>query len=449
MVEVKPMALQDTVPVQPGSARRGSGRAAVEEVEESLLGTVQTQLDVAALRLGLDPGIHAVLRVPERELSVSIPVVMDDGAVRVFKGYRVQHSSVRGPCKGGIRYHPRVDLDETRALAALMTWKCALVNIPFGGAKGAVQCDPSTMTTEELKRLTRRYVAGILPIIGPQNDIPAPDVNTGEQTMAWIMDTVSMMKGYTVLGAVTGKPIDLGGSVGRREATGRGVATVAAELLKRQGRRVEGASVAVQGFGKVGMPAASLLAEKGCRVVAVSDVSGGLYNPRGLDVAALGALISESPNRLLADLRGVDAEPISNEELLQLNVDVLVPAAMENAITGANARAVRAGVVVEGANGPTTPGADAVLEAMGVAVVPDILANAGGVVVSYFEWVQNLQSYFWEVGEVNRSLERIMKQAFQAVWKVHQERDVSLRAAAYLVAVERVARALRQRGIFP
>ncbi len=427
---------------------RPAGAFAIEAAQESLLATVQTQLDVAAARLGLDPGLHAILRNNERELSVSIPVVMDDGGVQLFKGYRVQHSSVRGPCKGGIRYHPEVDLDETRALAALMTWKCAVVNIPFGGAKGAVRCDPSIMSVEELKRLTRRYAVGIMPIIGPKNDIPAPDVNTSEQTMAWIMDTVSMIKGHTVLDTVTGKPVNIGGSLGRGESTGRGVATVALELLQLLGRRVEGTTVAVQGFGKVGLPAARILSEGGCRVVAVSDVSGGLYNSEGLDVARL-ASITRDRGRLLAESSPTGAERISNEELLELKVDLLIPAAMENQITSKNASRVQARFVVEAANGPTTPEADAVLEMNGTVVVPDILANAGGVVVSYFEWVQNLQSYFWEVDEVNRNLERIMKRSFQEVWRVSQENDISPRAAAYLVAVEKVARALEQRGIFP
>jgi len=416
---------------------------------DSLLATVQTQLDIAAVRLGLDPGIHAVLREAERELTVSIPVLMDDGGIKVFKGFRVQHSSVRGPCKGGIRYHPEVDLDETRALAALMTWKCAVVNIPFGGAKGAVRCNPAVMSVEELKRLTRRYAVAIMPIIGPKNDIPAPDVNTSEETMAWIMDTISMIEGHTVLDAVTGKPVNIGGSLGRAESTGRGVATVAAELLKKMGNRVEGATVAVQGFGKVGLPAVCVLAEKGCRVVAVSDVSGGIYNSRGLDVAKLASYASRNRGRLLIDYIADEAERISNEEILQLDVDLLIPAAMENQITGRNASSIRARFVVEAANGPTTPEADAILESKGTVVVPDILANAGGVVVSYFEWVQNLQSYFWEVDEVNRNLERIMKHSFDEVWQVAQDNDVNLRDAAYLLAVQKVARALEQRGIFP
>lgn len=435
-------------PPKQDGRQRSSGTVAVK-APEGLAATVQVQLDMAAARLGLDPGVHAILRSAERELSVSIPVVLDDGSIEVFKGYRVQHSSVRGPCKGGLRYHPEVDLEETRALAALMTWKCAVVNIPFGGAKGGVQCNPSTLSIEELKRMTRRYVAGIMPIMGPKNDIPAPDMNTGEQTMAWIMDTYSMMKGHTVLDTVTGKPINLGGSLGRWDATGQGVATVSMELLETQRRSPEATSVAVQGFGKVGMPAACILAQNGCKVVAVSDVSGALYNPGGLDPSQLAFFIGGKPGRVLADTDVHEAERISNQDLLQLDVDLLIPAAMENQITSENASSVQARYIVEAANGPVTAEAEPILEANGVLTVPDILANAGGVVASYFEWVQNLQSYFWEAEEVNKNLERIMKRSFREVWKVGQESDVSLRAAAYVLAVDKVARALMQRGIFP
>lgn len=411
--------------------------------------SVQSRLDNAARALGLDPGVHAILRRPERELTVAVPVQMDDGSLVVFDGYRVQHSSVRGPCKGGIRYHPTVDLDETKALAALMTWKCSLVNIPFGGAKGAVRCDPSQMTRGELERVTRRYAAGIMPIIGPKNDIPAPDVNTGEQTMAWFMDTVSSMKGYTLLDTVTGKPVNVGGSLGRKESTGRGVAVIIAEILKASRMPLEGATVAIQGFGKVAVPAAQLLSSWGCKVVAVSDVSGGVYDPRGLDVPRLVNDLAERPGKMLADCFLPSCERVTNEELLELKVDVLVPAAMENQITPANASAISASVVVEGANGPTTPEADAILEYKGITVVPDILANAGGVVVSYFEWVQGAQSYFWGADEVNTRLDEIMIRSFQDVLGTASKRDVSLRDAAYLLAVDRVARAIAQRGIFP
>jgi glutamate dehydrogenase (NAD(P)+) len=439
-----------TVP-EPGAARGlvESREILGSEGKEGLYTSVQARLDNAARALGLDPGIHAILRRPERELTVAVPVQMDDGSLVVFDGYRVQHSSVRGPCKGGIRYHPSVDLDETKALAALMTWKCSLVNIPFGGAKGAVRCDPSKMTRGELERVTRRYAVGIMPIIGPKNDIPAPDVNTGEQTMAWFMDTVSSMKGYTVLDTVTGKPVNVGGSLGRKESTGRGVAVIVGEILKANRKPLEGATVAIQGFGKVAIPAAQLLSSWGCKVVAVSDVSGGVYDPSGLDVPRLVVDLAERPGKLLADCFLSSCQRVTNEGLLELQVDVLVPAAMENQITSANASAINAAFVVEGANGPTTPEADAILEHKGTTVVPDILANAGGVVVSYFEWVQGAQSYFWGADEVNNRLDEIMIRSFQDVLGTAGKQDVSLRDAAYLLAVDRVARALTQRGIFP
>ncbi len=427
----------------------GAPEPLVEVARESLYATVQAQLDRAAAALGIDPGIHAILRRPERELTVAIPVQMDDGSLVVLDGYRVQHSSARGPCKGGIRYHPEVDLDETKALAALMTWKCSLVNIPFGGAKGAVRCDPAKMTRGELERVTRRYAAGIMPIIGPKNDIPAPDVNTGEQMMAWFMDTVSSMKGCTVLDTVTGKPINVGGSLGRKESTGRGVAVIVAELLKANRKPVDGATVAIQGFGKVAVPAAELLLSWGCKIVAVSDISGGVYDPNGLDVRRLIEDLAERPGKLLVDCVIPGGQRLNNEELLELKVDVLVPAAMENQITSANASAINATFVVEGANGPTTPEADAILEDKGILVVPDILANAGGVVVSYFEWVQGGQSYFWRAAEVNSRLDEIMIRGFHEVREVASRRDVSLRNAAYLLAVDRVARAIAQRGIVP
>ncbi len=439
-----------TVPeTRPTQGLVGSQELLGNEGKEGLYAGVQARLDSAVHALGLDPGIHAILRRPERELTVAIPVQMDDGSLVVFEGYRVQHSSVRGPCKGGIRYHPAVELDETKALAALMTWKCSLVNIPFGGAKGAVRCDPAKMTRGELERITRRYAAGIMPIIGPKNDIPAPDVNTGEQTMAWFMDTVSSMKGYTVLDIVTGKPVGIGGSLGRKESTGRGVAVIVAELLKANRKPVEGATVAIQGFGKVAIPAAQVLSSWGCRVVAVSDLSGGVYNPVGLDIPRLIDDLSERPGKLLADCFLPSCERVTNEELLELKVEVLIPAAMENQISSANASAINAAFVVEGANGPTTPEADAILEYRGTTVVPDILANAGGVVVSYFEWVQGAQSYFWGADEVNRRLDETMIRSFQDVLDTARKRDVTLRDAAYLLAVDRVARAIAQRGIFP
>ncbi len=443
-------ALTSTVPKRaPVQERPVCPSASVGESKESLYRTVQAQLDRAARTLNLDTGIHAILAHPEREMTVAVPVQMDDGTLVVFEGYRVQHSSARGPCKGGIRYHPEADLEETRALAALMTWKCSLVNIPFGGGKGAVRCDPGRLTRGELERVTRRYAAGILPIIGPRNDIPAPDMNTGEQTMAWFMDTVSSIKGHTALDTVTGKPVNVGGSLGRKESTGRGVAVIVAQLLQEMKRPLEGATVAIQGFGKVAMPAAELLSSWGCKVVAVSDISGGVYDPAGLDIMRLTADIAERPGRLLADCLVPNGQRVSNEELLELKVDVLVPAAMENQITSANASAINASYIVEGANGPTTPGADAILEDRGVLVVPDILANAGGVVVSYFEWVQGSQCYFWGVDEVYSRLDDIMIRSFRDVRETARGRDISLRDAAYVLAVDRVARAITQRGIFP
>ncbi|MBI5830650.1 MAG: Glu/Leu/Phe/Val dehydrogenase, partial [Chloroflexi bacterium] len=362
-----------------------------------MLATALAQLDSACDCLKLDDGLRAIIRQPERELTVAVPIRRDDGTVSVFTGYRVQHSSARGPCKGGIRYHPRVDMDEVRALAMLMTLKCAVVNLPFGGAKGGVTVDPALLSDGELERLTRRYAAMILPLLGGKRDIPAPDVNTGERTMAWLMDTISMLEGHLVREIATGKPIALGGSEGRSEATGRGVAIAAVEMLRRLGRDPQGLSVAVQGFGNVGQYAANILAaEYGCKVVALSDVSDALHNPNGLDLQAVTAHVRHSPGHLLAGygLNGC-VDHIANADLLTLEVDVLIPAAIENQITAQNADDIRAGVIVEGANGPTTFEADAILKDRGITVVPDIVANAGGVIVSYFEWVQDLQSFFW------------------------------------------------------
>ncbi|MGC8878424.1 MAG: Glu/Leu/Phe/Val family dehydrogenase [Anaerolineae bacterium] len=421
------------------------------EITDDLWSTVLAQLDEVAERLQLDPGIHAMLRQPERELIVAVPVMMDDGHIEVFTGYRVQHSSARGPCKGGIRYHPEVNLNEARALAALMTWKCAVVNVPFGGAKGGVTCNPRQMSEAEICRLTRRYTAMIMPILGPRRDIPAPDVNTNPQVMAWMADTVSMLEGSSVIEVVTGKPVVLGGSLGRKEATGRGVAIVVREALQRMGHRIEGTRVAVQGFGNVGSVAARLLQEMGCCVVAISDVSGGFYHERGLDVAAIAHYLESHPRSLLADYPADadDGSRISNEELLASDVDVLVPAALEHQIRADNAAAVRARLIVEGANGPTTRRADDILNERGVVVVPDILANAGGVVVSYLEWVQDLQRFFWEEGEVNARLEAIMQRSLQEVWDFSEAHRVPLRIGAHMLAVRRVAEAIRTRGIFP
>ncbi len=411
--------------------------------------TVLAQLDDVAERLNLDPGIHTILRRPERELTVSIPVIMDDGQIQVFTGYRVQHSSARGPCKGGIRYHPDVNLREVRALAALMTWKCAVVGIPYGGAKGGVQCDPSRLSEDELCRLTRRFTAAILPILGPRRDIPAPDVNTNAQVMAWIADTVSMLEGKAVMEIVTGKPIPLGGSLGRKEATGRGVAIVTAELLKRKRRRLADTTVAVQGYGNVGSAAATILHEMGCKIIAVSDISGGLYNPAGLDIPSINRHVANHPQHLLEGYSAPGVDRITNEELLTSKVDVLIPAALEHQIRADNAVDIQARMIIEGANGPTTREADEILQDRGIIVVPDILANAGGVVVSYFEWVQDLQCFFWDEEEVNRHLKKVMTRAFGEVWDFSQAQGVPLRLGAYMLAVARVADAVRSRGIFP
>jgi glutamate dehydrogenase (NAD(P)+) len=420
-----------------------------ESYQQDLWTTVLSQLDQAAERLDLDPGIHAILRQPERELIVSVPVVMDDGQIQVFTGYRIQHSSARGPCKGGIRYHPDVDLGEVRALAALMTLKCALVDIPFGGAKGGIRCDPRQMSEHEIYRMTRRFAAMIMPIIGPKRDIPAPDVNTDARIMAWIADTVSMLKGEAmVMETVTGKPVPLGGSLGRREATGRGVAIVTRELLKRKAHSLLDTSVAIQGYGNVGSAAATILDQMGCRIVGVSDVSGGLYTPRGLDIAGINRHISAQPGSLLETYQSPGVERIGNDELLTLPVDVLIPAALEHQIRADNAPYLQAKMIVEAANSPTTPEADRILSDRHIVVAPDILANAGGVVVSYFEWVQNLQRYFWDEEEVNRNLEQIMIRSFERVWDFSQKQQMPLRLAAYALAVEKVASAVRERGIF-
>ena len=402
-----------------------------------------------AAMLGFEERDYVALKHPERELKVSIPVEMDDGTLRVFEGYRVQHSSVRGPCKGGIRYHQDVEIEEVKALAAWMTFKCAVVDIPYGGGKGAVKVDPRTLSENELKRLTRRYTAMILPLIGPERDIPAPDVGTDQRVMGWIMDTYSMFKGYTVPGIVTGKPIEIGGSLGRKDATGRGVMFVTREILHRLGMPMIGARVAVQGLGNVGGTTARLLHAEGCRIVAVSDVSGGFYNAAGLDIGAILAYLSQGAGRSLKDLELPGTVSISNEELLAVDCDILIPAALENQITERNAASVKATVIVEGANGPTTAEADLLLEKSGRTVVPDILANAGGVVVSYFEWVQNIQSLMWDELEIDRTLEKIMVRAFNEVWDKKRERNTTMRMGAYMVALERIVKAQKIRGVFP
>lgn len=406
-------------------------------------------LEQAAELLGMAQNDYIALKYPERELKVSIPVKMDNGDVRVFEGYRVQHSSSRGPCKGGIRYHQDVNLDEVRALAAWMSLKCAVVNIPYGGGKGGVKVDPSILSKNELENLTRRFTAMILPLLGPERDIPAPDVGTDSEVMGWIMDTYSMFKGYTVPGIVTGKPIEVGGSLGRHEATGQGVTIITKEVLHRLGLPVHGTRVAIQGMGNVGGVTAGLLYAEGCRITALSDVSGGIYCKDGLNVPAVLAFLSESKGRLLQDYDAPGAMHITNDELLAADVDVLIPAALENQLTEKNAAAVRAKLVVEAANGPTTVEADRILEQNGACVVPDILANAGGVVVSYFEWVQNIQSLMWDKEEINRMLEKIMIRAFNEVWAAANQHAATMRMGAYMVALSRIAKAKKIRGIFP
>jgi glutamate dehydrogenase (NAD(P)+) len=422
---------------------------ALQAVEANPYEMFKTQVRLAGEKLGLSPDLLSIIETPERVLEVSIPVRMDDGHIEVFKGYRVQHSSVRGPCKGGIRYHPAVTVDEVKALAGWMTLKCAVVDIPFGGGKGGIVCDPMKLSEGELERLTRRYTAMILPLIGPNRDIPAPDVNTNAKIMNWFMDTATALRGEPMYAIVTGKDVAVGGARGRREATGRGVMIITQEVLARLGKKLEGITVAVQGFGNVGSVAALLLHEAGAKVVGVADISGGLYNPNGLNIPELMEYVARSPKRLIAGYTAPGVSPIPADEVLTLDVDVLIPAALEGQITERNAKRIKAKVIVEGANGPTTPEADVILEERGHIVVPDILANAGGVVVSYFEWVQNLQYFYWDEAETNARLAQIMRRAFQDVWTMAQEKKVSLRIAAQMLALSRVAEAIRLRGIFP
>ena len=406
---------------------------------------MQNKIDAICHRMNISEGINARLKVCERELIVNFPVRMDDETLKIFTGYRIQHNDTRGPCKGGIRYHPDVSLDETRVLAALMTLKAAVVNIPYGGAKGAVACDPEIMSKNELERLTRRYASEISLLIGPESDIPAPDVGTDSQVMAWIMDTYSMNKGYSVLGVVTGKPLEVGGSKGRREATGRGCMICARLATEQLGINLKDATVAVQGFGKVGSAVARSLASEGCKVIGVSDVRGGVYNPGGLDVEDLYRYSREAGS--LIDFK--DTENITNAELLALPCDILVPAAIENQLYGDNAACVKAKIIIEGANGPTTTEGDKILNDNGILVVPDILANAGGTVVSYFEWVQDLQAFFWSEREVNQRLEEVMGNAFNEVLEISQREKADMRTAAYLLAIDRLSRAMMIRGIYP
>jgi glutamate dehydrogenase (NAD(P)+) len=405
----------------------------------------QSQFDHAADKLDLDDGMRRVLRVPQRELTVNFPVTMDDGSVSVFTGHRVQHNVSRGPGKGGIRYHQDVTLDEVRALAMWMSWKCACVNIPYGGAKGGVVVDPKKLSIREVEGLTRRFTTEISPLIGPDRDIPAPDVNTNAQTMAWMMDTYSMHRGYTVHGVVTGKPISVGGSLGRNEATARGAVFTLLRWAANTKRSLEGARVSIQGYGNAGSIAATLLAEQGAKIIAVSDSTGGIHQPAGLDPARVSAWKRE--HGTVVGFPGSDE--VTNQEILELDCEILVPAALENQITKHNAPRIRAQVVAEAANGPTTPEADEILYDRGVFLIPDILCNAGGVTVSYFEWVQDMQSFFWTEERINDSLKGIMDRAFEAVHDMADRHQVDMRTAAYMVAVARVAEATMLRGLYP
>jgi len=409
-----------------------------------IFGAMLQEFDGAAHILNLEPGIWKILTNPKRQIVVSCPVQMDNGEIEVFTGYRVQYNITLGPAKGGIRYHPGVTLDEVTALAAWMTWKCAVAHIPFGGGKGGVICDPTKMSKRELEALTRRYVAEIIDAIGPEKDVPAPDVNTNEQIMAWVMDTYSMHVGHTTTSVVTGKPVELGGSLGRREATGRGVMIVTRESAKHVGFNIKGATVAVQGFGNVGSISAELLAEIGAKIVAVTDWKGGVYNAKGLDIKKLIAWTQQ--HKTVAGF--LDAEPLPGADIFDLDVDVLIPAALENQITIDNAPLIKAKVLVEGANGPTTPEAHRYLHEHGVFTVPDILANSAGVTTSYFEWVQDRYGYFWTEKEVNERLESKICEAFNAVLQTSLKYKVDMRTAAYIVAISRVATVTRMRGMY-
>jgi glutamate dehydrogenase (NAD(P)+) len=405
----------------------------------------RSQLRRIAGLIDVSESMLNVLQECKKCVAVSIPTRMDDGSVHVFEGFRVTHNVARGPAKGGIRYHPDVTLEETKALSMWMTWKCALMGLPFGGAKGGVVCNPKTLSEDELQRMTRRYTSEIINLIGPEVDIPAPDVGTGPREMAWIFDTYSMNKGYSVLGVVTGKPLEIGGSLGRTEATARGAAFCIREALRKQNQAIAERRIAVQGFGNVGRNLAIILAEQGATIVGVSDSTVGIHNPNGIDLAA--AVEHKRMHGTLDGFEGADA--VTNEELLTLDCDVLAPCALEQVITADNADKIKAGIVAEGANGPVTPEADQILEERGVLVLPDVLANAGGVVVSYFEWVQGLQEYFWKESEVNAKLNDIVTRAFAETWREHEEREISMRQAAYAIAVGRVAEATITRGLYP
>jgi glutamate dehydrogenase (NAD(P)+) len=420
-------------------------QAPASHLRENPLDLARSQLRRVGEIFALDRNLIGVLSGVKKCVEVSVPVQMDDGSIRVFEAYRVTHNIARGPSKGGIRYHPGVTRDEIKALAMWMTWKCALMGLPFGGAKGGVVCDPKALSAEELERMTRRYTSEIINEIGPEKDIPAPDIGTNEQVMAWIFDTYSMNMGHSVLGVVTGKPLAVGGSVGRTEATARGALYCIRTALQKQGQRLDGTRVAVQGFGNVGSNLARLLGDEGARVVAVSDSSGGVYNPYGIDVKP--ALAYKSEHGFLTGLPGT--EEITNDELIEIECDVLAPCALEQVVNEDNATRIKARMICEGANGPLTPAADEVLEDRGVFVLPDVLANAGGVVVSYFEWVQGLQEYFWKEYEVNAKLNDIVVRAFEETWSTRERFSTSMRMAAYGLAVQRVSEATTTRGLYP
>lgn len=440
-----PLRPTTTSPVPNGADQSAASHGRVVEKQDSAYATALKQFDRAAQILNLDPGLAEMLRACKRELTVNFPVKMDNGEIRRFTGYRVHHNTARGPTKGGIRYAPHVDLDEVRALAMWMTWKCAVVNIPYGGAKGGVVVDPKKLSNRELEGLTRRYATEISPFISPEGDIPAPDMGTNPQIMAWIMDTYSMHRGYSVPAIVTGKPLNIGGSAGRFEATGRGIMFTVREVYHTFGWNFDGVRIAVQGFGNVGSITAQTAHEMGCKVIAVSDVEGGIYNPHGIDIPRLRRYMREHQT-----VQGFDGcDRITNAELLELSCDVLIPAAMENQITRANAAKVKARIVAEGANGPTTPEADEILIANNVLVIPDILCNAGGVVVSYFEWVQSLQQLFWEEDDVTHRLERIMVRSFHDVYEQSVRMNLDLRTSALVLGIGRVAEATQTRGLYP
>jgi len=423
------------------------------KVEKELLTEInpfemaKRQIDIVAGKMGLNENIKKYLKRVERSLIVSIPIKMDDGSIEIFEGYRVQHSTIRGPGKGGIRFAPNVNLDEVKALATWMTWKCSLLNLPLGGAKGGVCVDPKKLSKQELERLTRRYTAEIINIIGPDMDIPAPDLNTDPQIMAWIMDTYSMHKGRAVPGVVTGKPIEIGGSVGRETATGMGLFFVLEALCNKLNIDLNNQSIAVQGFGNVGGNIAQILYEKGCKIIAVSDISGGLYSKEGLNINEL--LEWRDRNNYLKDFHYENYKFISNEEILMVKCDILIPAAIENQITQLNANNLKCKIILEGANGPTTPEADDILKQKGIIVVPDILANAGGVCVSYFEYIQDIHSYFWKLERINQELKNILGSAFEDTYSLSKEKNVTLRIASYMIAISKLAKAIELRGIYP